>query len=86
MEVIRSQRVGYGTIATPGGFAGLALASRQFGRLPWSRLLEPAIDWVERGFPAHRWRRGVPGLYPCCNLLLAPGQLPYIAPPRMAPR
>jgi gamma-glutamyltranspeptidase/glutathione hydrolase len=45
------QRVGYGTIATPGGFAGLALASRQFGRLPWSRLLEPAIDWVERGFP-----------------------------------
>jgi len=45
------QRVGYGTIATPGGFAGLALASRQFGRLPWSELLEPAIDWVERGFP-----------------------------------
>ncbi|MDH3673531.1 MAG: gamma-glutamyltransferase [Gammaproteobacteria bacterium] len=45
------QRVGYGTIATPGGFAGLALASRQFGRLPWSRLLEPAIQRVERGFP-----------------------------------
>ncbi len=45
------QRVGYGTIATPGGFAGLAIASRQFGRLPWNRLLEPAIDWVERGFP-----------------------------------
>ena len=45
------QRVGYGTIATPGGFAGLALASRRFGRLPWSNLLEPAIDWVERGFP-----------------------------------
>jgi gamma-glutamyltranspeptidase/glutathione hydrolase len=45
------QRVGYGTIATPGGFAGLALAARQYGRLPWNRLLEPAIDWVERGFP-----------------------------------
>ena len=45
------QRVGYGTIATPGGFAGLAHASQRFGRLPWSRLLEPAIDWVERGFP-----------------------------------
>ena len=45
------QRVGYGTIATPGGFAGLALASRQFGRLPWCSLLEPAIDWAERGFP-----------------------------------
>ena len=45
------QRIGYGTIATPGGFAGLALASRQFGQLPWSRLLEPAIGWVEKGFP-----------------------------------
>ena len=45
------QRVGYGTIATPGGFAGLALASRQYGRLPWYQLLEPAIAWVDRGFP-----------------------------------
>jgi gamma-glutamyltranspeptidase/glutathione hydrolase len=45
------QRVGYGTIATPGGFAGLALARRRFGRLPWCRLLEPAIGWAERGFP-----------------------------------
>ncbi|MDJ0957162.1 MAG: gamma-glutamyltransferase [Arenicellales bacterium] len=45
------QRVGYGTIATPGGFAGLALASKQFGQLPWNRLLEPAIEWVEKGFP-----------------------------------
>lgn len=45
------QRIGYGTIATPGGFAGLALASRQYGRLPWEQLLQPAIDWAERGFP-----------------------------------
>ena len=45
------QRVGYGTIATPGGFAGLALASGQFGQLAWHRLMEPAIDWVEKGFP-----------------------------------
>ncbi len=45
------QRVGYGTIATPGAFAGLALASRQYGRLPWAQLLEPAITWVESGFP-----------------------------------
>ncbi|MGI9318614.1 MAG: gamma-glutamyltransferase [bacterium] len=45
------QRVGYGTIATPGAFAGLALASQQYGRLPWAQLLEPAIEWVERGFP-----------------------------------
>jgi gamma-glutamyltranspeptidase/glutathione hydrolase len=45
------QRVGYGTIATPGGIAGLAHASQRFGRLPWSNLLEPAIEWIERGFP-----------------------------------
>ena len=45
------QRVGYGSIATPGGFAGLALASRHFGQLPWAELLQPAIDWIERGFP-----------------------------------
>ena len=45
------QRVGYGTIATPGGVAGLALASERFGQLSWNRLLQPAIDWVEKGFP-----------------------------------
>ena len=45
------QRVGYGSIATPGGFAGLALASSRFGRLPWSSLLAPVIERVERGFP-----------------------------------
>ncbi len=45
------QLVGYGTIATPGGFAGLALASERFGRLPWPALLEPVIDQVESGFP-----------------------------------
>ena len=45
------QRVGYGTIATPGGFAGLNLAADHFGHLPWDALLQPAIDWVDRGFP-----------------------------------
>ena len=41
------QRVGYGTIATPGGFAGLALAAQDYGQLPWRELLLPAIHWVE---------------------------------------
>ncbi len=45
------QRVGYGTIATPGGFAGLALASDRFGGLPWRVLFEPAIEKIEQGFP-----------------------------------
>ena len=45
------QRIGYGSIATPGGFAGLALAAERYALLPWSELLQPAIAWVERGFP-----------------------------------
>jgi gamma-glutamyltranspeptidase/glutathione hydrolase len=45
------QLVGYGTIATPGGFAGLALACERYARLPWQALLEPVIDRVEAGFP-----------------------------------
>ena len=45
------QRVGYGTIATPGAFAGLALASARYGKLSWEELLEPAIDLVKNGFP-----------------------------------
>jgi len=45
------QRVGYGTIATPGAFAGLALASARYGKLPWEQLLEPTIKLIESGFP-----------------------------------
>lgn len=43
--------VGPGSVAIPGAFAGLALAARRWGRLPWPLLLEPAIEHVERGFP-----------------------------------
>ncbi len=43
--------VGYGSVATPGAFAGLGLASERFGALPWPAVVEPAIDWAERGFP-----------------------------------
>ena len=45
------QLVGYGTIATPGGFAGLAFASDRFGELPWQDLLTPVIEHADRGFP-----------------------------------
>ncbi len=44
-------RVGFGSVATPGAFAALAEASRRFGRLPWSKLMQPAITWAEKGFP-----------------------------------
>lgn len=43
--------VGYGSVATPGIFAGLGMASAQYGRLPWQTLVTPAIEWTEQGFP-----------------------------------
>ncbi len=43
--------VGYGSVATPGAFAGLALAWERYGDMPWAELFGPAIDAVERGFP-----------------------------------
>jgi gamma-glutamyltranspeptidase/glutathione hydrolase len=46
-----SNLVGYGSVATPGIFRGLGLASEHYGQLPWDRIMGPAIDWAERGFP-----------------------------------
>jgi gamma-glutamyltranspeptidase/glutathione hydrolase len=43
--------VGYGSVATPGAFAGLRLAWERYGEVPWEELFVPAIAAVERGFP-----------------------------------
>ncbi|NNF52260.1 MAG: gamma-glutamyltransferase [Gammaproteobacteria bacterium] len=43
--------VGHGSVATPGALAGCDLASKRYGALPWSPLLEPAINWARQGFP-----------------------------------
>lgn len=43
--------VGYGSVATPGVFAGLRLAWERYGDVPWPELFSPAIAAVERGFP-----------------------------------
>ncbi len=43
--------VGYGSVGTPGGVAGLAAASEHYGVLDWSELLAPAIAAARRGFP-----------------------------------
>ena len=45
------QRVGFGSVATPGAFAAMGAASERFGSLPWSRVLQPVIGWAEQGFP-----------------------------------
>jgi gamma-glutamyltranspeptidase/glutathione hydrolase len=44
--------VGYKTAGVPGTVAGLALAHRRFGKLPWATDLEPARLLAEKGFPA----------------------------------
>ncbi|MCP3975781.1 MAG: gamma-glutamyltransferase [bacterium] len=46
-----STYVGYGTVGTPGGLAGLEMASEHFGSLPWADLLAPAIEVTSAGFP-----------------------------------
>ena len=46
-----STLVGYGSIATPGILAGLAMASRLYGNLPWAEIVIPAQEIVKRGFP-----------------------------------
>ena len=43
--------IGYGSIATPGMFAGLEMAAKQYGQLPWALIVEPALTLVREGFP-----------------------------------
>lgn len=50
---VDEQRIRYSHQAAgvPGTVAGLALAHQRHGRLPWRRLLEPAIRLADQGFP-----------------------------------
>ncbi len=43
--------IGHGSVAVPGAFAGFGRAIERYGRLPWSKVVQPAIDAVEAGFP-----------------------------------
>ena len=43
--------IGYGSVATPGMLAGLEMAAKQYGQLPWSLVIEPALTLVQEGFP-----------------------------------
>ncbi|HSG79427.1 MAG TPA: gamma-glutamyltransferase, partial [Acidimicrobiia bacterium] len=43
--------VGPASVATPGVFAGLGMASERYGALPWSQVIRPAAEVCRRGFP-----------------------------------
>lgn len=55
--------VGPGTVAVPGAFAALEVASDRFGSLPWRTLMEVVADAIEGGFP----------LSPACHLYMREG-------------
>lgn len=38
-------------IGVPGTVAGLFLAHRKYGKLPWSVLIQPSVDLAQKGFP-----------------------------------
>ena len=42
------------SVGVPGTVAGLSLAHERLGSLPWSRLVQPAVDLAEHGFPSTR--------------------------------
>ena len=44
-------RSGWNSVTVPGQVSGWAALSERFGRLPFARLFEPAIEYAERGFP-----------------------------------
>lgn len=41
--------IGLGSVATPGMVAGLFRIQRELGRLPMTRLVEPAVSWAREG-------------------------------------
>lgn len=46
---IKAASFGYRAPDVPGTVAGLALAHGKYGRLPWAKLVQPAIDLAEKG-------------------------------------
>ncbi|XVX20240.1 gamma-glutamyltransferase [Actinomycetota bacterium] len=41
---------GYGSVATPGTFAGLEVAQQRHGRAEWAQVVQPAADVLRAGF------------------------------------
>src|SRR5438094_6389807 len=47
--------VGYKAIGVPGTVAGLALAHKRHGKLPWADVVEPARKLAAEGFPVSQY-------------------------------
>ncbi|HTN48488.1 MAG TPA: gamma-glutamyltransferase family protein [Burkholderiaceae bacterium] len=59
---------GWDTVTVPGAAAGWALLHRRLGRLAFSDVMAPAIEYAERGFAVSpivhdKWQRAVPLLH-----------------------
>lgn len=50
----RLSEKGHRSCGVPGSVAGLAEAHKKYGSLPWSDLVQPAIDLAQNGFPLTR--------------------------------
>src|SRR5947199_211518 len=50
-EIPRATLAGYRAAGVPGTVAGLALALRKYGSLPWRRVVEPARKLAAEGIP-----------------------------------
>ncbi|QCX01423.1 gamma-glutamyltransferase [Aggregatimonas sangjinii] len=43
--------IGLKSVGVPGTVAGLHMAHKKYGQLPWAALVQPAIDLAQNGFP-----------------------------------
>lgn len=50
--------LGWDTVTVPGAVSAWAALSKRFGRLPFNRLFEAAIDYAEHGFPVGPFTAG----------------------------
>lgn len=76
---------GWETVTVPGAVAAWRDLSKRFGKLPFEKLFEPAIDYAEAGFLvsptiAEQWRRGAD------TLKEQPGFADVFMPAGRAPR
>lgn len=64
--------IGAKSVGVPGTVAGLYLAHEKYGNLPWSELVQPAIDLAQNGFPL-TWT-----LYTEANFFKTTSPIPFL--------